>query len=191
MENKKIYILTQLVENTEQYAESQVIMATTSLHDAHIKMQQLYYEKKMSCIKCSARIGTDRDIGSPYLDEMEAFIAIGDETGHERFILNITPILVDKSTDQEQESNIEEMIDYLIRFFKEMDWENDDLGRQQVRSIFTTICLLYHIDVDTQQANNILSMAWHALVESNGWNASEVSYEEYEAFERKMIELLC
>ena len=55
---------------------------------------------------------------------------------------------------------LNEMFDYLKSFMIESYWE--DAAKEQSRAIFTTICFMGNIDVDTSTCDNLLHELWSA-----------------------------
>ena len=76
---------------------------------------------------------------------------------------------------------LNEMFDYLKSFMIESYWE--DAAKEQSRAIFTTICLMGNIDVDTSTCDNLLHELWSdAAIGDLG-----VDYDEFEDY---MVELI-
>lgn len=69
----------------------------------------------------------------------------------------------------------------LKSFMIESCWE--DVAKEQSRAIFTTICLIGHIDADTSVCDNLLRQLWSdAAIGDLG-----VDYEEFKDY---MVELI-
>ena len=76
---------------------------------------------------------------------------------------------------------LNEMFDYLKSFMIESYWE--DAAKEQSRAIFTTICLMGNIDVDTSTCYNLLHELWSAAAIGD----LGVDYDEFEDY---MVELI-
>ena len=71
---------------------------------------------------------------------------------------------------------LNEMFDYLKSFMIESYWE--DAAKEQSRAIFTTICLMGDIRVDTSGCDNLLHELWSdAAIGDLG-----VDYDEFENY---------
>ena len=74
-----------------------------------------------------------------------------------------------------------ELFHYLEYFMKCSYWD-DEKTPEQARAIFTTLCFMDYIDVDTSKCDNIL----HRLYNETAME----DFMEYDEFEAFMIELI-
>lgn len=77
----------------------------------------------------------------------------------------------------EQKYSKREMFECLKSFIIENYWY-DAYIPQQARSIFTTICMMWNIDADTAECDNMLNELWICA----GVDEIEIDYEEFENF---------
>ena len=74
-----------------------------------------------------------------------------------------------------------ELLNYLIDYMIQENWENKNV-KEQARAIFTTICCVGNIEADTKECDEILSTLYLM---------SDLEYLiEYEEFEDFMLELI-
>lgn len=73
----------------------------------------------------------------------------------------------------------EKLVAYLYDFTAGSSWDDDKVP-EQVRAIFTTLCITGDIDADTREADYILQTLYQSAEES-------VTYEEFQEF---MLELI-
>ncbi len=77
--------------------------------------------------------------------------------------------------------NRQEFLNYIIDYAIHTGWE-DFRGKDQIRSLFTSWCLIYHIDADTKECDDALNVIY--------WRAAMEELIEYEDYERFMIEFI-
>lgn len=79
------------------------------------------------------------------------------------------------------------MVEYLRNFLIQNDW-CEEYTKRQARAIFTTICLFFDIDADTDECDNILSYVYDVA------NIADVSdfddLAKYDDFKNYMLELI-
>ena len=74
-----------------------------------------------------------------------------------------------------------ELLNYLIDYMIQENWENKNV-KEQARAIFTTICCVGNIEADTKECDEILSTLYLR---------SDLEFLiEYEEFEDFMLELI-
>lgn len=77
--------------------------------------------------------------------------------------------------------NKQEFLNYIIDYAIHTGWE-DFNGKDQIRALFTSWCLIFHIDADTKECDDALYIIyWRAEMEEL------IDYGEYKQF---MIELI-
>ena len=74
-----------------------------------------------------------------------------------------------------------ELLNYLIDYMIQENWENKNV-KEQARAIFTTICCIGDIEADTKECDEILSTLY--------WRSVLGELIEYEEFEDFMLELI-
>ena len=74
-----------------------------------------------------------------------------------------------------------DLLNYLIDFMIQENWENKNV-KEQARAIFTTICCIGDIGADTKECDEILATLY--------WRAALEELIEYEEFENFMLELI-
>ena len=74
-----------------------------------------------------------------------------------------------------------ELVNYLIDYMIQENWENKNV-KEQARAIFTTICCVGNIEADTRECDDILSVLY--------WMSVLGELIEYEEFEDFMLELI-
>ena len=74
-----------------------------------------------------------------------------------------------------------ELLNYLINYMIQENWENKNV-KEQARAIFTTICCVGNIEADTKECDEILSTLY--------WRSDLEYLIEYEEFEDFMLELI-
>ena len=74
-----------------------------------------------------------------------------------------------------------ELLNYLIDYMIQENWENKNV-KEQARAIFTTICCVGNIEADTRECDDILSVLC--------WRSFLGELIEYEGFEDFMLELI-
>lgn len=77
--------------------------------------------------------------------------------------------------------NRQEFLNYIIDYAIHTGWE-DFRGKDQIRSLFTSWCLIYHIDANTKECDDALNVIY--------WRAAMEELIEYEDYERFMIEFI-
>ena len=74
-----------------------------------------------------------------------------------------------------------ELLNYLIDYMIQENWENKNVN-EQARAIFTTICCIGNIKAGTKECDEILStLYWRSALEYL------IEYEEFEDFMLKLI----
>ena len=74
-----------------------------------------------------------------------------------------------------------ELLNYLIDYMIQENWENKNV-KEQARAIFTTICCIGNIKAGTKECDEILStLYWRSALEYL------IEYEEFEGFMLKLI----
>ena len=74
-----------------------------------------------------------------------------------------------------------EFLNYVIDYAICVGWE-DFHGKDQIRALFTSWCLIFHIDADTKECDETLNVIY--------WRAAMEEVVEYEDYERFMIEFI-
>jgi len=69
------------------------------------------------------------------------------------------------------------LYDYLFEFLEESDWEDENIP-EQIRAIFTTICLVERIDADTMYCDNLILRIFQKLDEKG----ESLNYDDFENF---------
>ena len=73
---------------------------------------------------------------------------------------------------------------YLYRYIKDMIQEGSwdyDCGRNQIKSVFTTICLIDNIDVSTNVYDNMIQDLYNAIEEGKPYNY-DTTYDSFDLF---------
>ena len=74
-----------------------------------------------------------------------------------------------------------ELLNYLIDYMIQENWENKNV-KEQARAIFTTICCIGNIKAGTKECDEILStLYWRSALQYL------IEYEEFEDFMLKLI----
>ena len=74
-----------------------------------------------------------------------------------------------------------ELLNYLIDYMIQENWENKNV-KEQARAIFTTICCIGNIKAGTKECDEILStLYWRSALEYL------IEYEEFKDFMLKLI----
>ena len=77
--------------------------------------------------------------------------------------------------------NKQEFLNYIIDYAIHTGWE-DWNGKDQIRALFTSWCLIFHIDADTKECDDALNVIYRrAMLEEL------IEYKDYEQF---MIEFI-
>ena len=77
--------------------------------------------------------------------------------------------------------NKQEFLNYIIDYAIHTGWE-DWNGKDQIRALFTSWCLIVHIDADTKECDDALNVIYRrAMLEEL------IEYKDYEQF---MIEFI-
>lgn len=77
--------------------------------------------------------------------------------------------------------NKKEYLDYIIDYAESAGWE-DFHGKDQIRALFTSWCLIFRIDVDTEECDTALKKLYY-----DGELKELVDWNDYERF---MIEFI-
>lgn len=77
--------------------------------------------------------------------------------------------------------NKQEFLNYIIDYAICTGWE-DCNGKDQIRALFTSWCLIFHIDADTKECDDTLNVIY--------WRAAMEELIEYEDYEQFMIEFI-
>lgn len=78
--------------------------------------------------------------------------------------------------------NKQEFLNYIIDYSIYNSWE-DFYGKEQIRSLFTSWCLIFHVDSDTQECNDALNVIY--------WRAAIIKeLIEYGEFKKFMIQFI-
>lgn len=77
--------------------------------------------------------------------------------------------------------NEQEFLNYIIDFAIHAGWE-DYNGKEQIRALFTSWCLIFHIDADTKECDDVLMEIYDRAT-----MGEVVDYVDYERF---MIEFI-
>ena len=74
-----------------------------------------------------------------------------------------------------------EFLNYIIGYAICTGWE-DFHGKDQIRALFTSWCLIFHIDVDTKECDDALNVIC--------WRGDMGDLIKYKDYERFMIEFI-
>jgi hypothetical protein len=75
----------------------------------------------------------------------------------------------------------EKLKEYLFAFMAECDWDNDKIP-EQARALFTTLCFVGNIDVDTAECDRILYDLYRkSAIEG------QIEFEKYDLFMCELI----
>ena len=77
--------------------------------------------------------------------------------------------------------NKEEFLDYIVDYAVYSGWE-DCNGKDQIRALFTSWCLIHHIDADTKECGDALYVIY--------WRAEMEELVEFEKYKQFMIEFI-
>lgn len=77
--------------------------------------------------------------------------------------------------------NEQEFLNYIIDFAIHAGWE-DYNGKEQIRALFTSWCLIFHIDADTKECDDVLMEIYDRAT-----MGEVIDYVDYERF---MIEFI-
>lgn len=77
--------------------------------------------------------------------------------------------------------NKQEFLNYIIDYAIHTGWENWN-GKDQIRALFTSWCLIFHVDADTKECSDALNVIY--------WRAAMEELIEYENYEQFMIEFI-
>ena len=77
--------------------------------------------------------------------------------------------------------NKKDFLNYIIDYAIHTGWEEWN-GKDQIRALFTSWCLIFHIDADTKECNDALYVIY--------WRAAMEELVEYKGYERFMIEFI-
>lgn len=77
--------------------------------------------------------------------------------------------------------NKQEFLNYIIDYAIHTGWE-DIHGKDQIRALFTSWCLIFHVDADTKECSDALNVIY--------WRAAMEELIEYENYEQFMIEFI-
>lgn len=77
--------------------------------------------------------------------------------------------------------NKQNYLNYIIVYAIFTGWE-DFNGKNQIRALFTSWCLIFHIDVDTKECDDALYIIY--------WRSEMEELVEYEEYERFMVEFI-
>lgn len=77
--------------------------------------------------------------------------------------------------------NKKEFLNYIIDYAIHTGWEEFN-GKDQIRALFTSWCLIFHIDADTKECDDTLNVIY--------WRAAMEELIEYEDYEQFMIEFI-
>ena len=77
--------------------------------------------------------------------------------------------------------NKQEFLNYIIDYAVCTGWE-DCHGKDQIRALFTSWCLIFRIDADARECVEALHVIY--------WCAGMVELVEYEDYERFMVEFI-
>lgn len=83
--------------------------------------------------------------------------------------------------EEETTMNKQDFLNYIIDYAVCTGWE-DCHGKDQIRALFTSWCLIFHIDADTKECDEALNVIY--------WRAAMEELIEYEDYERFMIEFI-
>lgn len=85
------------------------------------------------------------------------------------------------SLGDEEIMNKQDFLNYIIDYAIGTGWE-DCNGKDQIRALFTSRCLIFRIDTDTRECDEALNVIY--------WRAALEELIEYEDYERFMIEFI-
>lgn len=74
-----------------------------------------------------------------------------------------------------------EFLNYIIDYAIHTGWE-DYHGKDQIRALFSSWCLIFHIDADTEECSDTLNIIY--------WRTTMEELVEYEDYEQFMIEFI-
>lgn len=77
--------------------------------------------------------------------------------------------------------NKNEFLNYIIYYAIHIGWE-DCNGKDQIRALFTSWCLIFQIDADTEECSDTLNIIY--------WRATMEELVEYEDYVQFMIEFI-
>ena len=77
--------------------------------------------------------------------------------------------------------NKEEFLNYIIDYAIHTGWE-DCHGKDQIRALFTSWCLIFRIDADTKECDEALNVIY--------WRSALEELVEYKDYEQFMIEFI-
>lgn len=77
--------------------------------------------------------------------------------------------------------NKQEFLNYIIDYAIHTGWE-DFHGKDQIRALFTSWCLIFRIDADTKECDEALNVIY--------WRAAMEELVEYKDYEQFMIEFI-
>lgn len=77
--------------------------------------------------------------------------------------------------------NKQDFLNYIIDYAICIDWE-DCHGKDQIRALFTSWCLIFHIDADEKECDEALNVIY--------WRAALEEVAEYKDYEQFMIEFI-
>ena len=77
--------------------------------------------------------------------------------------------------------NKKEFLNYIIDYAIHIGWE-DFHGKDQIRALFTSWCLIFRIAVDTKECGDALYIIY--------WRAEMEELVEYEEYKQFMIEFI-
>lgn len=81
--------------------------------------------------------------------------------------------------------NKQEFLNYIIDYAIYTGWE-DYHEKDQIRALFTSWCLIFHIDADTKECDDALNSIYYSIY----WQAAMKELIEYKDYERFMIEFI-
>ena len=85
------------------------------------------------------------------------------------------------SLEEINKMNKHDFLNYIIDYAVCTGWE-DYHGKDQIRALFTSWCLIFHIDADTKECDDALNVIY--------WRAAMEELIEYKDYEQFMIELI-
>lgn len=77
--------------------------------------------------------------------------------------------------------NKHDFLNYISDYAVCTGWEGYH-GKDQIRALFTSWCLIFHIDADTKECDDALNVIY--------WRAAMEELIEYENYEQFMIEFI-
>ena len=77
--------------------------------------------------------------------------------------------------------NKQDFLNYIIDYAVCTGWE-DCHGKDQIRALFTSWCLIYHIDADTKECDHVMNDIY--------WLGEQSNLVEYEDYQRFMVEFI-